>query len=119
LGRIRRAKAGHLYERRRTRSGRFYTVQHSDIGIEGCSFVLLLLFGILLVPVTFGLSLLVPFLFWREGNKTNNAIGNSSVTNQSASIASEINRAQTRGDKDEVSRLQRLSESIARDRIGG
>ena len=30
MGRIRRAKDGHLYQRRRTYGGRYYTVQHTE-----------------------------------------------------------------------------------------
>jgi hypothetical protein len=43
MGQIRVAKDGHLYERRRTRGGRYYTVQHSrNDSHRGLLFALLL-----------------------------------------------------------------------------
>ena len=60
MGQIRIAKDGHLYERRRTYGGRFYTVQHGNeptslrtSTIWGLGW----LFGLLFAPVTFGISL--------------------------------------------------------------
>jgi hypothetical protein len=53
MGRIRTAKDGHLYERRRTSSGRYYTVQHSDSkSMRG------LLLALLLGPWTLFLALI-------------------------------------------------------------
>lgn len=57
MGRIRVAKDGHLYERRRTYGGRYYTVQHSDDDGTGWILGLHLGIGLLLAPFTYLLSI--------------------------------------------------------------
>jgi len=58
MGRVRRAKAGHYYERRRTRSGRYYTVTRSSSDFDTAFLVVICL---LMAPFTFGVTL-IPLL---------------------------------------------------------
>jgi hypothetical protein len=57
MGQIRVAKDGHLYERRRTYGGRYYTVQHTESDGTGWILGLHLFIGVMLVPFTYGISL--------------------------------------------------------------
>jgi len=60
MGHVRRAKAGHYYERRRTRSGRYYTVTRSS---SDPGAAILAVICLLLAPFTFGVTL-IPFLLF-------------------------------------------------------
>jgi hypothetical protein len=62
MGQIRTAKDGHRYSYRRTRSGRFYTIQHSPEGDKTNHIILLTLAGLVLAPFTYGLSLAITTL---------------------------------------------------------
>jgi hypothetical protein len=69
MGRIRVAKDGHRYERRRTYGGRYYTVQHSDSNSMGglmLALVLGLLFLALVVAsvVCWPATLVILALLW-------------------------------------------------------
>jgi len=59
MGVKRRAKAGHYYERRRTRSGRFYTVPRGSDKDEWNTmvWVVCLMVGCFLAPFTYLMSL--------------------------------------------------------------
>jgi len=59
MGIKRRAKAGHYYERRRTRSGRYYTVSRGSDREEAITtvWVSALLLGVFLSPFTYLLSI--------------------------------------------------------------
>lgn len=57
MGKIRVAKDGHLYERRRTYGGRYYTVQHSQGDGTGWIIGLHLFIGVMLAPFTYLLSI--------------------------------------------------------------
>ena len=57
MGQLRQAADGHWYERRRTRSGRFYTVQRSSPA--GNEVTMLLVLMLVAAPFTFGLTLVL------------------------------------------------------------
>jgi hypothetical protein len=65
MGIKRQAQDGRFYERRRTRGGRYYTVVRGSDSDEArrAVVVLCILFGVLLIPFTYGLSLVLPIAF--------------------------------------------------------
>ena len=64
MGIKRQAKDGHQYERRRTRGGRYYTVQRGySAKDKGRLTYLIVLLGLCLAPITAGLSLLGMVVF--------------------------------------------------------
>lgn len=62
MGIKRRAKAGHYYCRRRTRSGRYYTVQlgRNDNTLLG---VFVVCVALIAAPFTFGISLILMVIY--------------------------------------------------------
>jgi hypothetical protein len=64
MGVKRRAKDGHYYEYRRTRSGRYYTVQRDSDEAEAKTtiWVVALLLGIFIAPFTYLMSIPIALL---------------------------------------------------------
>ena len=67
MGKLRRAKDGHYYERRRTRNGRFYTVQRDpeeEARSAGCAAMFLLA-----LVIDVGLAVYIPYAADKEEKK--------------------------------------------------